>query len=541
MKYLYVMISLAAVGWAASTACGQYGLYGSPEMVRFPQVPASPGPYYAYPGAAGGVYPGYPAVAAPASYPTAAPTVPQSIISTSYQAEADLRPLPSTYSAPQANPYVAQAQAAPALMAPAPGGVPPMPSPSPSDLPMMNTPALPPAPAQTPPVINQMLQESGWSGGGYYGVPAPAPRAPMGPASPTPFGEAACDSWADGCDAPVVTGFGPQQWYVTARGLMMTRNKANPLKTTVETNDELVTISTEADWDWSGGGEIRIGRWFGMPGCGLGECVECGPTWGVEAAYWSLTAFSDSVVVSRPGGVSTPLDVLGISFDGITGCDYFDAAQMHRIRRGSELHSGEINLVFGQPYSPGPLNVTGFVGARYFRFADDLNFSSLEMGWNWGDEGGLHEAYLRDRITNDLIGAHVGVNASYLLGFNLRIFFNPSIGIYNNHLENQFHLYRGDGTAAIPLWPPNNPTTYPIESSHDIVAFMSQVDLGVEWQFGMGWSANIGYRVLFATGIGLADHQVPSYYLTDGPQIAQIDTNGDLILHGAFAGLTLRF
>jgi hypothetical protein len=40
--------------------------------------------------------------------------------------------------------------------------------------------------------------------------------------------------------------------------------------------------------------------------------------------------------------------------------------------------------------------------------------------------------------------------------------------------------------------------------------------------------------------VGLADAQIPQY-IVDIPEIAHIDSNGDLILHGAFAGLTYNF
>jgi hypothetical protein len=62
----------------------------------------------------------------------------------------------------------------------------------------------------------------------------------------------------------------------------------------------------------------------------------------------------------------------------------------------------------------------------------------------------------------------------------------------------------------------------------------------VDWQFHERWSAFLGYRLLVATGIGLADHQLTPY-VVDIPELADIDTNGTLILHGAFAGLTCRF
>jgi hypothetical protein len=50
----------------------------------------------------------------------------------------------------------------------------------------------------------------------------------------------------------------------------------------------------------------------------------------------------------------------------------------------------------------------------------------------------------------------------------------------------------------------------------------------------------VGYRVVAATGIGLADNQLPQY-MVDIPEIANIDHNGQLILHGAFMGITYNF
>ena len=89
--------------------------------------------------------------------------------------------------------------------------------------------------------------------------------------------------------------------------------------------------------------------------------------------------------------------------------------------------------------------------------------------------------------------------------------------------------------------PPRIPNgTYPVNSSDNVVSFLTQIDVGLDWQFSPNWSANIGYRVVAISGIGLADEQIP-VRVNDIPDIAEIDYNGNLILHGAFAGLTLRF
>ena len=82
--------------------------------------------------------------------------------------------------------------------------------------------------------------------------------------------------------------------------------------------------------------------------------------------------------------------------------------------------------------------------------------------------------------------------------------------------------------------------TYPVHSTANLFSVLSQIDVGADWQITQHLSARVGYRLLAATGIGLSDAQIPQY-LNDIPTIQDIDRNGHLILHGAFAGLTYCF
>lgn len=93
---------------------------------------------------------------------------------------------------------------------------------------------------------------------------------------------------------------------------------------------------------------------------------------------------------------------------------------------------------------------------------------------------------------------------------------------------------KGPGPTA------NEQRRYPVNSSKDILSFMTEIDVGLDWQFCNRWSARVGYRVLFVSGIGLAEEQITPYAV-DIPEIAHIDHNATLILHGAFAGLTYNF
>jgi hypothetical protein len=82
--------------------------------------------------------------------------------------------------------------------------------------------------------------------------------------------------------------------------------------------------------------------------------------------------------------------------------------------------------------------------------------------------------------------------------------------------------------------------TYPVNSTADAVSFLTQVDVGLDWKFARQWSAQIGYRVVAVSRIGLADAQIP-FYIVDIPAIAEIDRNSDLILHGGYATIGFNF
>ena len=53
-------------------------------------------------------------------------------------------------------------------------------------------------------------------------------------------------------------------------------------------------------------------------------------------------------------------------------------------------------------------------------------------------------------------------------------------------------------------------------------------------------SAGVGYRLIAISELGLADNQIP-FYIVDIPEIRRVDSNGDLLLHGGFASLTIGF
>jgi len=338
-------------------------------------------------------------------------------------------------------------------------------------------------------------------------------------------------------------------WFGSVAALYMGRNESNRLWTTYETGNNPNQLPTDALTEWAVGGEVSVGR-----------CFCCG-AFAVEATYWGLDTLGGYTCQSVPGGtVSTPLLVDEIAFGGNPGTDYFDSATAHFVRRRNEIHNIEIS-VLGSPEAAcggmgcadcGGCGCSGCCGlggelvsldwnfgVRHFRFEENFLFGSVASPHHFGENGGIHEAYLEDNVRNSLLGFQFGCDFNYRPFSKWRVYAAPKIGIYNNHVEHYFSLRRGDGVVAAPT-AVGVTGTYPVRSTEDALSFLSEIDLGLDWQVAPNWSVFLGYRVMIATGIALADHQIPTY-VVDIPEIADIDTNGDLILHGAFAGVSARF
>jgi hypothetical protein len=181
------------------------------------------------------------------------------------------------------------------------------------------------------------------------------------------------------------------------------------------------------------------------------------------------------------------------------------------------------------------------VGVRYFKFDEDLNLATLDAGNSWGANGGANEAYLDTSVENDMVGVQIGCLFQHRIGCRGSFFLTPKFGLYNNHIEHRFHLYRGDGVAAVPSAARGMSGSYPVEADTDVVSFMTEVNVGLQWQVSPRWIVFGGYRVVaISGGVALADNQIPQYII-DTPEIEDIDTNGSLVLQGVFLGGAFRF
>jgi putative beta barrel porin BBP7 len=519
MRFVRTIIAVLLVLAFSVQAHAQYGLYGAPSTLPL-QSP--------HPGAQ-------------SEYPQNPPLY------------VDTQPGPSAASPVAANPAPVYAQQVYANPAYANSGYSAYPMPTQVGA---TAPGQPPSARHTPydPAYATPIVPAAAYQAGPKKLPPPPVRAPGQPGAPGPitqmlseaenpqlpaYNQSAtcgtdCGEYCDPCCAPCCP-----NWFGSVAALYMARNEPNRLWTSYETGNNPNQLPTDAITDWKVGGEVSFGRYF------------CCGAFAVEATYWGLDTLSGYSSQSIAGGsVSTPLIVSDIEFGGVNGTVYFDSAAEHTVRRENEIQNIEINILgtpgvaYGGcgsgPYGCSPFSLGWNLGVRYFRFEENFLFGSVDTGRTWGEAGGIYEAYLEDNVRNDLVGFQFGCDFSYTMCGNWRLFAAPKLGIYNNHVQHDFGLRRGDGVVANPTAASGMAGTYPVQSSEDVVSFLSEIDLGVDWQVAPHWSVFLGYRVIFATGIALADNQVPTY-VVDIPEIADIDTNGDLVLHGAFAGVTVRF
>lgn len=552
MRLVRALMAVMSVLMLAAPAQAQYGLYGAPSTL--PLQPPQPT-----------------VQSVPSQYPplyvdTSEPRNPLADPTAAYPVYAN-----QAYAYPS---YAARVSADPGYMAPVYSGQWQAGTAVPRVLP--ETSRVPYDPAYTTPVV----PTSAYQPGAVPQVPQPipAPGVPQ-PGLPGPITQmlnnAPNDGQLGGCAPPAdygadCGGCSPVScapycptWFGSVAALYMGRNEPNRLWTTFETDNNPNQLPTDALPDWAVGGEVTIGRFFGCNTCDpCDPCGNSGRMFGVEASYWgldSMDGYSSQAIAG--GSVSTPLLVDEIEFGGVNGTVYFDSAAQHIVRRKDEFHNLEVNFLASPGgsyqtsgcglcngrgcsrccgYGTGPFSVGWALGVRYFRFEENYLFGSVDTGRTWGEAGGIYEAYLEDNVRNQLIGAQFGCDLSYRWLPNWRLFAAPKLGIYNNHVEHYFGLTRGDGVVANPTAASGVTGTYPVRSEEDALSFLSEIDLGLDWQVAPNWSMYLGYRVIFATGIALADNQIPTY-VVDIPEIADIDTNGDLIVHGAFAGVTLRF
>jgi energy-converting hydrogenase Eha subunit A len=335
-------------------------------------------------------------------------------------------------------------------------------------------------------------------------------------------------------------------WYASFSALVLNRSPGRRLWTSSEQfpNEAIQLGNTDIPMAWTWGGEVQLGRRF---------CCDCTP-YAIEATFWTTSAFTGSQTtvtsldtVANPGQlIATPLETGNINFNLPRGVivpatTIFNFASSSTVSRRDEFYDFEINLIREKlaMCCNSSWEVGWSLGVRYFRFQESLTVSAVTPT---AVIAGGADAYFSDTVTNNLVGPQIGFDVAYNLGCNVRFFVCPKVGIFGNCVDSNFDAKGRQGSGAY-VDGVNTVTGYPDFPAHGAntsVAFLTQVDVGLDWQFTRNWSAKAGYRVVAMTGMGLADDEFPQY-LCDTPEMQNPQHNSSLVLHGAFFGLTYNF
>lgn len=541
LRYFFAPVCLAAL--TASTAFGQYGLYGSPDLVQLPpgrSAPAASSMGYARPTAEPLVawqQPQPPRQYAQPAQPVArqpllhrAPAVPQYGVTQQYGVP--------RYAAPR---YAEPHYAVPGMVQPHPAvgnryHTPDAPQPA---EPLQQAIPVPPTP---PGIVDSSRSPSDHrvgpgagcspSGNGYLDYDPGWGYCGTSPQTFSGYNAAYGDGFGAGACAPGFDTWGGRgPWYGGATALFLGRNSANRLWTTYEHGHfaNQLMHSDMIGLRWRAGAEVKFGYRFG---CG-GE----GP-WALQATYFTIDPFSGYHSMTHANRVSTVLTLGNVYFHGWGANNWFDNALEHELWRRNEIHNVEVSFVrMGLPWTCGSRFDCDFeFGVRYFRFWEHLTF-----GTRAGPDPhrpGVNRAFLEDKVSNDLVGFQFGLNMGYHFHPSCRMYVAPKFGLYNNFVDHYFTARLSDGTIGTVVDPPGE--SFPARSSTNALAFLTQIDVGMDWLITERLSAQVGYRVIVATGIALADHQIP-HFVNDIPEYRHTKTNGELVLHGAFAGLTFNY
>lgn len=329
--------------------------------------------------------------------------------------------------------------------------------------------------------------------------------------------------------------FRPSMWFGSLAGMIMTRDNPNKFWTSFNVNNPYdQTLNTQqAAANWAGGGQVMFGRWFG---CSCNPMY--GPVYGVQFVYWGLAPMTGSASITNSNNIwNTPINLGYVNIGDQPATYFFDNAYQQRVTRNDQFYNFEVNALRRVAFGPGNVLFTGIAGARFFRFNETLSFASVAGGHHFGDNGGADEAYYDTHVTNSLAGFQLGGRVDWFVLPRWRLYARPMFGIFGNHTTVDANVYSGSGVqgAVQNIFNPNITSPFRVQSAKNGIAMLGQIDVGTAFQITPRFSAFAAYRVMAFNRMALADNQIPAF-LVDQAKIRDIQTNGNLILHGIVVG-----
>ena len=383
-------------------------------------------------------------------------------------------------------------------------------------------------------------------------LPAPPMAQPDQSVLGGEFNKAAKGNWGDNnvvyedgaaCGMPGCT---PCQnyWYGSAGGLIMTRSQSNHFLITGDTNGTRLLCSCQLDMGWTGGMEATIGRTF-----------NCGNN-ALQFTYWGLypqdcdtTAYASTLGAQLVSGIDftgatyagnpcTDLTVGGFMQQGIVRQSYnnFEGNLLGQCW-GNGFIGGNMSTCQGGHCGSGycgPRWGCGWMmGVRYFQFDNGFSFNADGADEVWNDD--INELCFHVNLENRLWGFQVGGGWNWSVLDCFQLYGLAKAGLYNNSISQQMSLHGAGGIGQF-----GDGTDININNSTNRLAMIGQLDLGARYNFNCHFSVTAGYRIMAASGVALYEHNIPTDF-NDSYYAARIESDGSLLLHGAYIGGEFRF
>lgn len=320
---------------------------------------------------------------------------------------------------------------------------------------------------------------------------------------------------------------GNANWVVGVNALIFARDYEDDKSLSYNSTPGQYLFSTDADFKTFAGMETVLSR---------RNCSGSG--W--EARYWGLYPNSTSTMIDNmPGTALTGLQNLNFAPSWSNVLQVYDAADRHRITRDNTINSLELNMLRNGGSFTGLRCRNAYYellgGFRWFQFNENFTYSAINSLAPWPNQldYGIN-------VRNSLLGFQLGGRTEWCLTDRFRLATGLRGGVFNNRISHHSRISDQLGNQAAIVGGPFNGTAYDFESTKNDVAFLGELDTGLIYQLSSRARLNFGYRVISVNGLALAPNQFP-YNFTDANDIRRIDSNGGLLLHGAYVGAQFCF
>jgi hypothetical protein len=320
----------------------------------------------------------------------------------------------------------------------------------------------------------------------------------------------------------------------------MTRDRENNVWLSYDTDDirSRVLNTHDASHSYSSGFEARLGLFLGQG------------TTAIEAVYWETypgseeaNAFGANVVLD----LDTILHFDGLSYDPGGGpqlvATSFFQADRHRLRKEYSLYNIELNMFeacYTQVCGCDNVKLSWAAGIRYVSFDEGFLYSTDPTDVLF--TGAADELHYEVEVTNDLLGFQVGGRADVCFSPGFTSYIDTKVGFFVNHSGQRSRIFGSNGLAVVSdAASPYLGTAIDIASKKTAATFVAEFRAGIDYQLSRGWNATIGYRAIGLTGVALSTNQIPVDFISAIDSLRSVDTNGSLIAHGAYGGLTFNY